>query len=40
MNSPPHRAAILSGTYKEMGVGFEKRGDKGYYTIDFGLRRR
>ena len=39
MNSPPHRAAILSGTYKEIGVGFEKRGDRGYYTIDFGLRR-
>jgi uncharacterized protein YkwD len=39
MNSPPHRAAILSGKFKEMGVGFENRGDKGYYTIDFGFRR-
>jgi uncharacterized protein YkwD len=39
MHSPPHRSAILSGTFKEMGVGFENRGDKGYYTADFGLRR-
>jgi uncharacterized protein YkwD len=40
MNSPPHRAAILSGTFQDMGVGFENRGDKGYYTADFGLRRK
>jgi uncharacterized protein YkwD len=39
MHSPPHRSAILSGTFKEMGVGFENRGDKGFYTADFGLRR-
>jgi uncharacterized protein YkwD len=39
MNSPPHRSAILSGTFREVGVGFENRGGKGYYTADFGLRR-
>ncbi len=40
MNSGPHRAAILSSTFKELGVGFERRGDRGYFTADFGLRRR
>lgn len=39
MDSPPHRAAILSSTFKEMGAGFQNRGDKGFYTADFGLRR-
>jgi uncharacterized protein YkwD len=39
MNSSPHRAAILSGSYRELGVGYERRGSKGYYTVDFGLRR-
>ena len=40
MNSSAHRSAILSGTFKEMGAGFKPRGDKGFYTVDFGLRRR
>jgi uncharacterized protein YkwD len=39
MNSPLHRAALLSSTFKEIGVGFENRRDKGFYTADFGLRR-
>jgi len=39
MNSSAHRAAILSGTFKEMGVGYEDRGKHGYYTVDFGFRR-
>lgn len=43
MHSPPHRAAILSRSYKEAGIGFHsktpsKSGSGGTYTIDFGLR--
>jgi uncharacterized protein YkwD len=40
MNSSGHRSAILSGTFRDIGVGFENRGDKGYFTADFGLRRK
>lgn len=39
MRSSAHRSAILSGTYKDLGVGFQNRGNTGYYTIDFGMRR-
>lgn len=39
MNSTYHRANILSGTFEDIGVGFAHKGDKGYYTADFGLRR-
>ncbi|MBA2240799.1 MAG: CAP domain-containing protein [Solirubrobacterales bacterium] len=45
MHSPPHRAAILSRTYREAGIGFHDKapGRVGYsagtYTIDFGLAR-
>jgi uncharacterized protein YkwD len=39
MNSSPHRANILSGTFKDIGAGFARKGDRGYYTADFGLRR-
>jgi uncharacterized protein YkwD len=45
MHSPSHRRAILSRTYRDMGIGFV-RGTPAYggrhgatYTIDFGLRR-
>ena len=45
MHSPSHRAAILSRTFRDMGIGFV-RGTPAYshrygatYTIDFGLRR-
>jgi uncharacterized protein YkwD len=46
MGSPPHRAAILSRTYREAGVGFHAKAPSkvntpsGTYTIDFGLRIR
>lgn len=40
MQSPPHRRAILSGKFKEMGAGFASRGITGFYTVDFGFRRR
>lgn len=38
MNSAPHRANILSGTFKDIGAGFARSGSRGYYTADFGLR--
>jgi uncharacterized protein YkwD len=43
MGSPPHRANILSGSFRELGVGFATgspsgAGDPGgIYTIDFGV---
>ena len=38
MHSSGHRANVLSGTFRDVGVGFARRGDRGYYTADFGLR--
>jgi uncharacterized protein YkwD len=44
MNSPPHRANILNGSFRDIGVGFaagtpSDGGDPGgIYTTDFGLR--
>jgi uncharacterized protein YkwD len=43
MGSPPHRANILSATFREAGVGFASgspsrgRDPGGIYTIDFGV---
>lgn len=43
MGSPPHRANILSGSFRELGVGFgtgspsRGRDPGGIYTIDFGV---
>jgi uncharacterized protein YkwD len=43
MGSPPHRANILSGSFRELGVGFgtgspsRGRDPGGVYTIDFGV---
>ena len=39
MNSSGHRANILSGSFRDVGVGYARRGDRGYYTADFGLRQ-
>ena len=39
MRSSGHRANILSRTFEDVGAGFERRGEKGYYTADFGYRR-
>lgn len=39
MNSTYHRANILSSTFDDVGVGFANKGDKGFYTADFGLRQ-
>ena len=44
MNSAPHRSAILSHTFKDVGVGFAEGSPSnphahgGIYTLDFGLR--
>jgi uncharacterized protein YkwD len=42
MNSPPHRANILSGNFKQLGVGVAsgtpQGGKGGVYTVDFGRR--
>jgi uncharacterized protein YkwD len=38
MNSSYHRANMLSGTFQDVGVGYARHGDKGYFTADFGLR--
>jgi uncharacterized protein YkwD len=38
MNSSYHRANMLSGSFKDIGVGYARHGDKGYFTADFGLR--
>ena len=38
MNSSGHRANILSGTFRDIGVGFAGGGVRGYYTADFGMR--
>jgi uncharacterized protein YkwD len=39
MHSSGHRSNILSRTFEDVGVGFHNKGDRGYYTADFGLRR-
>ena len=38
MHSSGHRANILSGSFRDIGVGYARHGDRGYYTADFGLR--
>jgi uncharacterized protein YkwD len=40
MNSPPHRAMMLNGSFRDGGVGFAVRsGNRGYYTLDVGMRK-
>jgi uncharacterized protein YkwD len=45
MKSAPHRATILSGAFRDIGVGFadgtpsNAHGNGGVYTVDFGVRR-
>ena len=38
MRSPGHRANILKGSFKEIGVGVVLSGPKAIYTTDFGRR--
>jgi uncharacterized protein YkwD len=44
MNSPPHRAAILEGSFRDVGVGvrwgspFQRHGARATYTMDFGYK--
>lgn len=37
MHSSGHRANILSRNYRDIGVGFDNNGSRGYYTADFGI---
>jgi uncharacterized protein YkwD len=39
MNSSGHRAAILSGTFRDVGIGYSQKSKRAYYTADFGLRQ-
>jgi uncharacterized protein YkwD len=45
MKSSAHRVNILSGTFRDIGVGFadgtpsDAHGNGGVYTVDFGIRR-
>jgi uncharacterized protein YkwD len=41
MASPPHRALLLSGTLRDVGIGYERSPLNGwsYWTIDLGLPR-
>ena len=45
MNSPPHRAAILNGSYRQAGIGIASgvplaaRSGGATYTVDFGVKR-
>jgi uncharacterized protein YkwD len=45
MKSAPHRATVLSGTFRDIGAGFadgtpsDAHGNGGVYTVDFGVRR-
>jgi uncharacterized protein YkwD len=45
MKSPPHKANILNGAFKDVGVGFSSgvpgnpNADGGTYTTDFGMRK-
>jgi uncharacterized protein YkwD len=38
MGSSGHRAMILSGTFRDVGVGYSSKSKRAYYTADFGLR--
>lgn len=45
MHSPEHRANILNGDYREVGIGVSRGTFAGYrgasiYTVDFGVRER
>jgi uncharacterized protein YkwD len=39
MHSPPHREAILSPQFREIGVGVARAGGQAWATADFGARR-
>lgn len=39
MRSPSHRDAILSGQFREIGVGVARAGRRAWATADFGTRR-
>lgn len=36
MNSPPHRALLMSGRYEHLGIGITTSSSRTWYTIDLG----
>lgn len=39
MNSPPHRALLMGGKFKHLGVGITVSSNRAWYTIDLGYKR-
>ena len=40
MQSAAHRQVILSGAFRDAGIGIHRAGDRRYFTLDLGCRRR
>ena len=40
MRSAPHRRVILSGAFRDAGIGIHRAGSRRYFTLDLGRRRR
>jgi uncharacterized protein YkwD len=40
MDSAAHRQVILSGAFRDAGIGIHRAGDRRYFTLDLGHRRR
>ncbi len=40
MQSAAHRKVILSGVFRDAGIGIHLAGDRRYFTLDLGCRRR
>ena len=40
MRSAPHRCVILSGAFRDAGIGIHCAGGRRYFTLDLGYRRR
>ena len=40
MQSAAHREVILSGVFRDAGIGIHVAGDRRYFTLDLGCRRR
>jgi len=40
MRSAPHRRVILSGAFRDAGIGIHRAGGRRYFTLDLGYRRR
>jgi uncharacterized protein YkwD len=40
MQSAAHRRVILSGAFRDAGIGIHRAGATRYFTLDLGRRRR